>query len=126
MNMEELDPTILEELVEIDPVEGLVLVRDLVQIFFSEAPARMDHIRCGLAEGDPVRVAHAAHAMRGGASGLGAVGFAAACGRLEQHARAGDLSGLTEAVDAIESGLLRMGRQLEEHLASLTRQSART
>jgi two-component system sensor histidine kinase BarA len=106
-------------------VEGILLVRDLVHIFFTEAPGRLDRIRCGLAEGDADRVVHAAHAMRGGASGLGAVGVAAACGRVERLARTGDVSGLTQAVDAIELELPRLGQRLEEHLAGLGRQATR-
>jgi hypothetical protein len=62
--------------------------------------------------------------MRGGASGLGAVGLAAVCGRVELQARIGELIGLTEEVDAIESGLPRLAQRLAEYIARVVREAA--
>jgi hypothetical protein len=45
VSVDGLDPTILEELLELDPAEGVALIRDLVSIFFAQAPARLDRIR---------------------------------------------------------------------------------
>lgn len=124
MKYVELDRTILAELVEMDPVGGLELVRELVQIFFAEAPARLDLMRVGLAEGDTQKLAHGAHAMRGGASGLGATGMAEACARVERQARAGALTGLDDDVDGIEGALPRLARQVEGYVSQLARRAA--
>lgn len=115
MNITEFDATILEELVDLSPGGGLELARELVGIFFGEAPVRMSRLSGGLAEADSRKVSQAAHAMRGGAACLGAVGLASACARIEQQARAGDLANLASDVAAIAEGL----PALEEHVASL-------
>ena len=115
MSTTELDPTILEELVELGPAEGIELVRDLVRIFFAEAPDRTGRMLSGLSENDCQKVIHAAHAMRGAAAGLGAVDMAASCARIERQARTGDLTGLRSEVADILEELPR----LEERLGSL-------
>ena len=124
MSLDRLDRTILEELVDLDPIEGLALVRDLVGIFFTEAPGRLDRIRCGLADGDADAVMRAAHAMRGAASQLGAVELADACARMERQARTRALTGLAAELDTIELELPNLGQRLEDHIAELARQVA--
>jgi HPt (histidine-containing phosphotransfer) domain-containing protein len=117
----ELDRTILAELVDLEPVEGLRLVRELVEIFFQEAPGRLDRMRCGLSLGDSAQVTQGAHALKGAASGLGATGMAAACGRVERQARSGFLMGLDVEVDRIETELPRLARRVEGLIAQLAR-----
>lgn len=121
MTYVELDQTILAELVDMDAVGGLRLVRELVEIFFQEAPARLDRMRCGLSLGDSRQVVHGAHAMKGAASGLGATGMAAACGQVERQARAGLLAGLDAEVDRIESELPRLAEAMEGLVTQLAR-----
>ena len=115
MSMTDLDVTILEELVDLYPVEGIELVRDLVRIFFDEAPDRMSRMRDGLSQQDSTKVYQAAHAMRGGGASLGAVGLARACARIEHQARAGNLTGLATDLAAIAGDL----PALEECILSL-------
>ncbi len=121
MTYVQLDRTLLAELVEMDPVEGVRLVRELVHIFFAEAPGRVDLMRCGLSQSDPQQVSRGAHAMKGAASGLGAVGMAEACARVERQARAGALTGLERDLDLIESALPSLSHQLETYVNQLAR-----
>src|SRR5262245_63965059 len=105
MSVTDLDSTILAELVDLGPVEGMELVRELVQIFFREARERMARLSTGLNEADSHKVSQAAHAMRGGAAGLGAVGLANLCAAIERQARTGNLTGLDAEFTAIVDGL---------------------
>jgi HPt (histidine-containing phosphotransfer) domain-containing protein len=122
MRIADLDSTILEELVDLGPAEGIGLVRDLVQIFFAEAPNRMNRLRTGLAESDSAKVAQAAHSMSGGAGGLGAVGLASICSGIERQARTGDLTGLEAEVNQIADQLpgleVRLGKLVRKLAAS--------
>ncbi len=120
MRMTELDSTIFEELIDLDPEAGIELVRELVRIFFEEAPGRIERLRQGLAQGDSHSVAQAAHATRGGAAGLGATGLAAVCAAIERQARTGNLTGLDAEVAAIVEGL----PLLEEKIAKLVQRFA--
>jgi HPt (histidine-containing phosphotransfer) domain-containing protein len=118
------DSTLIEELIEVDPSTGVALVRELIGIFFSEAPARLDRMRCGLAQGDAQAVLHAAHAMKGGANNLGAVRVGALCGEVEARGRRGDLTGVDRLVDAIEVALPEMGATMETCVAAIARSLA--
>lgn len=115
MSVTDLDATMLEELALLDPQEGIGLARELVGIFFSEAPNRLSRMRSGISEADGRKLSQAAHAMRGGAGGLGAVGLASACARIERQARTGDLAGLDAEIATIAANL----PALEVSIASL-------
>ncbi len=123
MSVSDLDRTILEELIDLGPVEGIGLVRDLVGIFFSEAPNRMARLRSGLVEADSFKVAQAAHAMGGAAGGIGAVGLSKLCTGIERQARAGDLTGLDRDVARIENGLPGLEERVGELVQKLTAQA---
>jgi two-component system, sensor histidine kinase and response regulator len=114
-----IDPTVINELIDLGPETGLQLVRDLVEIFSSEAPARLDAMREGFAAGDPDAVSQAAHAMRGGAGNLGALAVAALCTRIEQAARAGRLEEMGSMITALEQELAFVGNALNKRLAAM-------
>ncbi len=103
-----IDDTILDEVLEFAGKGGEQLVRDLVDLFFAEVPARLEHMRRGAAERDPERVTRGAHAMKGGASNLGAVRAAALCGRLEKQSRAGNLAGAEQIITELEAEVERV------------------
>ncbi len=124
MSITELDATIFEELIDIGPTEGIELVRELVRIFFEEAPSRIGRLRRGVAEGNSQMVAQAAHAMRGGAAGLGAVGLSAVCASIERQARTGNLTGLEGEVEAIVSGMPRLEEKIGELVQRLALQQS--
>lgn len=124
MRVSALDSTILEELVDLGPVEGIELVRDLMRIFFEEAPKRMARLHSGLANRDSREVAQAAHSLQGGSSGLGAVGLASICASIERQARAGDLTGVAEEIATIEQGLPRLEERIGELVQKLAAQQA--
>jgi HPt (histidine-containing phosphotransfer) domain-containing protein len=103
-----IDDTILDEVLEFAGKGGEQLVRDLIDLFFAEVPARLENMRRGAAERDPERVTRGAHAMKGGASNLGAVRAAALCGRLEKQSRAGNLAGAEQIIAELEAEVERV------------------
>jgi len=125
--MEVLDHSLLDELVEISPRGGMELVRELIGLFFGDAPARLDGMRCGISAGDPRQLMQAAHAMKGGAGTIGAARVMGLCARLEQLGKEGTLRGATPLVDALELELPRLEQALEarvERLEGLSRERA--
>jgi PAS domain S-box-containing protein len=114
-----IDGTILDDIMEVSPSGGTALVRELVDLFFGEAPTRVEHMRAGIAEADPVRVMRAAHAMKGGGSNIGAVQLATLCGQLERQGKAGALEGAHAVVEAIETELERVRGALERRIATM-------
>lgn len=114
-----IDPTVIDELIDLGPETGVQLVRDLIELFSAEAPSRVAAMRHGLQHRDLKEVSHAAHAMRGGAGNLGAVGIGALCSRVEVEARTDNIEAMQELVDQIEAELAAVQRALEQRLAAM-------
>lgn len=113
------DPSVINDLIDLGPDTGVQLVKDLIELFYAEAPMRLALMRSSLQQPNPDGVAYAAHAMRGGAGNLGAVRISEFCTTLENRAREGDLAGLPALVDQIEVELKRVGHLLHQRLAAL-------
>jgi PAS domain S-box-containing protein len=114
-----IDESILDDIIQISPEGGTELVRELVGIFFGEAPARLEHLRGGAAAQDAPRLTRAAHALKGGAGNIGASRLAALCGRVEKQSRAGQLDGAAVIVAEIEIELERVRGVLERRISAL-------
>lgn len=80
-------------------------IRQLVTLFESRTPGKIDRIRQALAEGDPAAAREAAHALKSNCGMLGATGMAAACGRIEDASARGDLAASAEALREAEAQL---------------------
>jgi HPt (histidine-containing phosphotransfer) domain-containing protein len=114
-----LDPTIITELIDLGPETGRELVKDLVDLFRAEAPARLTTMRESLAAQDHDGIARAAHAMRGGAGNLGAVGVAQLSIQIEQAAIGGDLLAVSPLLDQLAGELDFVQQALTERLAAM-------
>jgi HPt (histidine-containing phosphotransfer) domain-containing protein len=84
------------------------LIVELIDLYLSDTPPRVDAMREALANGDHVKLGRAAHSLKGSSSTLGAIQVAASCAELEVLAR--ELS-LTSANPVLE--------RLYDELASL-------
>jgi HPt (histidine-containing phosphotransfer) domain-containing protein len=114
-----IDPSVINELIDLGPETGLQLVKDLLELFSAETPLRIAAMRDGIRRGDFNEVAQAAHAMRGGAGNLGAVSVGALCTRIEQEAKGENGGGLSTLVDHLEAELDFMQAHLTERLAGM-------
>ena len=114
-----IDPTVINELIDLGPETGLQLVKDLVDIFSSEAPLRLAAMREGFTSHDVNAVAMAAHAMRGGAGNLGALAVGALCTQIEQVARTGELDDVGSMIAELEQELAFVRDALGERLAAM-------
>ena len=115
-----IDESILDDIVSLSPDGGASLADELLGIFFGEAPARLEHLRSGVATNDCARITRTAHAMKGGAGNIGASRVAEFCARLEQQGRAGALDGAAELVAELAAELMRVRGVLEQRIRDLT------
>ena len=113
------DPSVINDLIDLGPDTGVQLVKDLIELFYAEAPMRLDAMRTGIRSQNPEGVAYAAHAMRGGAGNLGALRIGALCAEIEALARSGDLSAAPSLVDQIELELDQVSAILQRRVAEL-------
>jgi two-component system, sensor histidine kinase and response regulator len=89
------------------------LFDELVQVFRSECPTVVEEIRGALARGDAAALEHAAHALKGSSSQVGALAVSAVAMDIENLARASDVPAATERFVALETELQRLFSELE-------------
>ena len=97
------DPSIIEDLVDDDA--DLDAVRALVDTFLRTSAAQVAALRSAADRRDAAAVASLAHALRGGAAGLGADRVAGIARTLESDAGAGRLDRAPAAVAALSESL---------------------
>ena len=78
-----MDWSRLEQFREFDD-EALSMTREVIALFTSEMPQRIDDIRLALTASDSALLSRAAHALKGSASNVGAQVLSQVCGVLEQ------------------------------------------
>ncbi|MBM4031784.1 MAG: response regulator [Planctomycetes bacterium] len=86
-------------------VDDRELLRDLVQVFISETPARLAAARAACGKGDCERVLRIAHTVAGSASVVCAARIHHAALALESAAREGQADRLAGLLDAVEAEL---------------------
>jgi len=76
-------------------------LRDLVQMFFEQAPRHIEVARVALGVGDLEAAGKAAHTLKSSSGYLGARRLAALCKHLEMRARAGDTAEVGRTIEAL-------------------------
>jgi HPt (histidine-containing phosphotransfer) domain-containing protein len=75
---------------------------EIVDAFLDEAPRRLAELRRGVDEFDAVLAGRAAHTLKSNGGTFGAVELVSLCRRLEVAARANDLAGSADLLDAVD------------------------
>jgi HPt (histidine-containing phosphotransfer) domain-containing protein len=113
-----LDPGAIAELRKARAAfEKPLLIRQLVEIYQTNAPKRVEQLRGAIASGDTRTVGLAAHTLKSNCAMLGATRLAGLCGALEE---CGDKAMLAEApavLAQVEGELARVLAALVELLA---------
>jgi CheY-like chemotaxis protein len=107
-----LDPARLSMLRQLESKTGQPVVRQLAVTFPPHARLRLEEMRQAVGAQDPLMLENAAHALKGGASNLGAVELARGCAELEERARGGEAGGCEELLQRIEQECARVERDL--------------
>jgi signal transduction histidine kinase/DNA-binding response OmpR family regulator len=87
-----LDLEHLDSLRRLGEMTGTPLVREIVDSFLAEMPARLKRLRQALAEQDAPALVFSAHTLKGSSGQVGALRLAALSAELEQSGRTGDLT----------------------------------
>jgi CheY-like chemotaxis protein len=96
-----------EALAHLERLGGPGLVRDVVEVFRDQAPARVAEARRAWHAGSAPDVARAVHGLKSSAGQLGAASLAALCERAEHLAERGDLPEAGRVLGGVESELER-------------------
>jgi HPt (histidine-containing phosphotransfer) domain-containing protein len=76
---------------------------EIVDAFLDEAPTRLAELRRGVDRNDAALAGRAAHTLKSNGGTFGAVEFVSLCRRLEVAARADDLAGSADLLDAVDA-----------------------
>ena len=106
-----LDPAVLESLRQLTPPGEPDVLKEVLQLFLDDVPARVERLRSAWQGGDAVAVQRAAHSLKGSAGNIGATDLLGVCRQLDDLGRAGDLSNAAPLVTALDSEFARV--QLE-------------
>jgi HPt (histidine-containing phosphotransfer) domain-containing protein len=109
-----LDATVLAELREEDDE----LLRELIELFFSEVPMRVQRLRSEITQRNWSAAVIDAHTLKSTTATLGAMDMSALAAEIERTARdqaAGEV--LTTAIDRLDAELARVLAALEQERA---------
>jgi CheY-like chemotaxis protein len=105
-----LDRTILADLKEMSPAEGIGMLEELVDLFLEQAPQSLAHLT--QKPTDPASVGFEAHSLKSMSLNLGATRMATLCRTLETMARAADLAGASALLTELQQAFDRTREQL--------------
>ena len=89
------------------------LLKEIAALFMEDYPNVLAEIRAAAARGDANGVERAAHGLKGAVANFGAQAAVEAAFQLEQMGHAGDLSRVSEAIDALARSLDALGPELQ-------------
>ena len=78
------------------------LLREIVEVFLSEGPGRIEEIRTALQEGDAPKIERSAHSMKGAAANISACRLRGVAHDIESAARQGALALAASLEDALD------------------------
>jgi HPt (histidine-containing phosphotransfer) domain-containing protein len=79
-------------------------LNELIEAYLASSPQLFASMRQAIATGEATALQRAAHSLKTGSSGFGALTFAAQCKELEDMGKAGELGGAESKVAALEAG----------------------
>ena len=100
-----LDPAVIDSLRQLTPPGEPDVLKEVLQLFLEDVPARISRLREAWQGGDAVAVQRAAHSLKGSAGNVGAMQLLAVCSKLDEQGRSGDLSNLSPLVAALDAEL---------------------
>jgi histidine phosphotransfer protein HptB len=109
-----IDPEAIENLRALTPEDPDSFLRDIIEIFLDDTPARLAELRKSLAENDRSTFTRAAHSIKGSASNLGAIQLRAISSELEQRGKTENVPDLASRVADLETAFAQVREELQQ------------
>ena len=106
----------LEQIMELDRLNGGGVFASVARAFLEAAPKTLEELRTGVSEGDPTRVAQAAHALKSSCFNVGAVTMATASKELEALGTNGTIEGAASLATTLDQLYVAVKADLEARL----------
>lgn len=114
---EHLDLSVLAELRELQEEGEPDLLRELIELFLTDVPARLVALREAVRADDAHSVQRIAHTLKGSCGNMGAVRMAAVCAELEEIGRSEDLQAAMEQTSRLDEEFGCIRTAFEEELS---------
>ncbi len=111
-----LDEAVLQELRDLEDEEGPAVLAELVELYTSSMPARLEMLRAAVEDQDAPALARAAHVIKGSSASLGGADLAALAAELECLGLSGTVEGAARRLPELEAEYGRVKRALEDEL----------
>ena len=108
-----LDPAVLESVRQLTPPGEPDVLKEVLQLFLDDVPARVERLRSAWQSGDAVAVQRAAHSLKGSAGNIGATDLLGVCRQLDELGRAGDLSNAAPLVTTLDAEFARVQSEIK-------------
>ena len=105
-----LNESVVDELRQMPPTEGLSMLSELIDLFLESAPTRVTQIY--EFAGDPQKLAFHAHALKSMSLNLGCTAIVEVTQKLEELGRAGDVKSAPELIRELENTYSQTKAQL--------------
>lgn len=108
----------LESLRQLNQAGQPDIVREVLTMFLADAPVRLAAIDDAIGKSDGPALQRAAHALKGAAGSIGAVGMQTGCRELEERGKAGRLDGAAALGRQLHDEFDRVRAEIDEILAT--------
>lgn len=108
------DPESLEQLRAINPDDGGEFLRELLGIFLTDTPKRIEEIQTSLAAGDAVTLTRAAHSIKGSSGNFGAATLSGLAQSIEQAGKSASLGEVATLLPTLRDEFDRVRTALEQ------------
>ncbi len=89
------------------------LLNELIELFLSSSPPRIQEMALALQEEDPIKLYRSAHSLKGSSGQMGAVRMQQICGSLEALGNAGTLNGVASLIEELKAEMERVRQDLQ-------------
>jgi HPt (histidine-containing phosphotransfer) domain-containing protein len=113
-----LDPAVINGLRSLTPPGEPDVLGEVLQMFLTEVPPRIDRLRNAWVAGNIEEVHRAAHSLKGSAGNIGAQALHAVCKQLDEQGRSGSLNGAGHLVEQLGTEFTKVETEIRRLMNS--------
>ena len=109
-----LDPAVVERLRQLTPPGEPDVLHEVLTLFLTEVPKKIDALRAAVAAGDMAAVQRTAHSLKGSSGNIGARALYDVCRRLDDDAKSGELARLPPLLARVVAEYARVEAEISK------------
>jgi HPt (histidine-containing phosphotransfer) domain-containing protein len=113
-----LDPAVVESLRQLTPPGEPDVLSEILTVFLTEVPRRIDRLKAAWRLGDAAEVQRSAHSLKGSSGNIGAEALFDVCRQIDERAKARDvrLDQLDTLIAALDREYVRVEAEIRRLL----------